>query len=614
MMIAGIVFIVAALAFGVLALRRLGACESFEEELAFGSAAGMLAGFFLLLAASLALGFTQATVIAVTAVLLFAAFLAARKHRPGLAHKKLISKRFIALAVVSAAFFGFLFSTHYLEPKEDGFYSGGSTWGDLAFHTAVTASMAYGDNFPPQNPEYSGTRLNYHFLIDFASAALIKTGFTLRDALILPSFLAGVLAVLCFFAFAKKIAGKNGALLAVAFVLLSGGLGFLYFAEDANCCKPAQTAVMEKQYAHLEDKQIFFSNFVADVFLPQRPALPGFAILFAALGMLVNALKGWDRKKLAAAGILAGMLPILHAHSFAAVMFAALVWAALDWKRWREWAWFFAPAIVLAIPQVFWIMPEGGAGFIRTAIGWMSPLNPLDLSSWIGFVKFWITNAGLAAIFVFPAWLAAGKETRWFYLPFAGLFVLANVFSFQPWQWDNIKLLVYWFAATAILVGAWFAAVLKRGHGTKVFAAVAVILMLSTGALSVYRESNLSWKLFGAEDIFLAEWAKENTAPRALFLSSDRHNSFLALAGRGQVMGYRGWLWSHGLNYSEREKDVTQMFFGGYWGQQLLQKYGVDYAVVGPEEQRDFAANPSFFSSNFELAEKATLRSVYKIK
>src|SRR5205085_7941991 len=52
-----------------------------------------------------------------------------------------------------------------------GIFTGVDTnLGDLPFHIAVVSGFAYGDNFPPQHPEFAGVRLTYPFVVDFVTA------------------------------------------------------------------------------------------------------------------------------------------------------------------------------------------------------------------------------------------------------------------------------------------------------------------------------------------------------------------------------------------------------------------------------------------------------------
>ena len=78
---------------------------------------------------------------------------------------------------------GFLFlqllSTHMLGQKADGLYSGGSTWGDLAWHLSMISNFAQrGSGAVKENPIFPGDKLSYPFVpdgivrISFPSTAL----------------------------------------------------------------------------------------------------------------------------------------------------------------------------------------------------------------------------------------------------------------------------------------------------------------------------------------------------------------------------------------------------------------------------------------------------------
>src|SRR5205823_9501824 len=50
--------------------------------------------------------------------------------------------------------------------------------------------------------------------------------------------------------------------------------------------------------------------------------------------------------------------------------------------------------------------------------------------------------------------LALPRRTRLLLAPFCLVFLIANVVVFQPWDWDNTKVLVFWYLAGAVAVGA----------------------------------------------------------------------------------------------------------------------------------------------------------------
>ena len=70
-----------------------------------------------------------------------------------------------------------------------------------------------------------------------------------------------------------------------------------------------------------------------------------------------------------AAGFIAGLLPLVHAHSFIAIMGVAAVLALINLKRWREWLLFFIVASVIAGPQLLW-STHGSAVSTRAFIAW----------------------------------------------------------------------------------------------------------------------------------------------------------------------------------------------------------------------------------------------------
>ncbi len=73
-------------------------------------------------------------------------------------------------------------------------------------------------------------------------------------------------------------------------------------------------------------------------------------------------------------------------------------------------------------------------------------------------VVFWFKNTGLfiplifaAILFKFDGYLVS-KRLLLFYLPFTLCFIIPNFVKMAPWIWDNIKVLYYWWLASAPVV------------------------------------------------------------------------------------------------------------------------------------------------------------------
>ena len=161
---------------------------------------------------------------------------------------------------------------------------------------------------------------------------------------------------------------------------------------------------------------------------------------------------------------------------------------------------------------------------------------------------------------------------------FMALFVLANLFVFQPWDWDNTKLLVFWYLASCVFVSAWVVRAWGRIHpfAGRLGLLLVVLTMLVSGFLeNLHQLLGLDrHRLLTQDEMQLAERVRDGTDPHAVFLTGQQHNHPIhVLAGRRVVMGYPGWLWSQGYAYRDRERDVRNIFALSPQASELLEAY-----------------------------------------
>jgi len=308
-----------------------------------------------------------------------------------------------------------------------------------------------------------------------------------------------------------------------------------------------------------------------------------------------------------AAGVLAGLLPLFHTHSYIAVgllsVFLFLLRPRLVWLA------FWSPALLLAAPHLFELaLRAAGGGVVRLQPGWMGADAP-------SFAVYLLRNFGAPLLLALPAWLAAPRAWKTFYLAFALLLAFALTVVVSPNVFDNGKLTYYWHALNCALVARWLVSLVRAQRLRLLAAPLAVLLALLsvlTGLAALQAESRASARLFTDADLEAARVVRELTTPHALFLTApDFNHPVLALAGRPVLRGPTAWLWGHGFEFRAREADVRRIYAGAPDAFDLLRFYGVDYVYLGGAERDGLRANVRFFDANFSSVYRGAGVTVY---
>jgi hypothetical protein len=202
-----------------------------------------------------------------------------------------------------------------------------------------------------------------------------------------------------------------------------------------------------------------------------------------------------------------------------------------------------------------------------------------------------------------------------FYVPFIFIFVVSNVVKLAPWEWDNIKVLIYWFVGSIPLIAYAIAWAWKSGSAAKAVAVSVLIALTLAGGLDVWRTASAQNKIkvFDADAIKVAEQIKQKTPPNALFLNAPTYNSAVVLSGRRSFMRYTGHLSSHGIDYTAREEQVKRIYSGGGVADMYLRDANIEYVLVSPEERNQLQAKDETFSKYPVVAEAGQYK-VFKIK
>jgi hypothetical protein len=535
--------------------------------------------------------------------------------------------------------------------ETDGGISTGllNNFGDLPFHISVITSFAHGNNFPPEDPTYAGVHFTYPFLSDFASAIFVRCGASLRDATFIVSFILAVAFVGLLHRWALvMLRDKLAAIITPLIVLLNGGFGWYLLFEKALDGEGGLWGVLTNlppSFTVIPDTTWRWGNAISALLVPQRGFLMGLplaVIVFTQWWLAsekdadvqerdVDTKKTRQRRptpppaapsryslstrRMVAAGVAAGLLPLVHAHSFVVVMGMGACLALIT-ARWRGWFAFFAVASAIAMPQLLWSTTHSAvkaSTFFAFELGWdHGDEHP---------VVFWLKNTGVFIPLIVTAVLLktngylVGKRVLLFYLPFTLCFIVPNFLKMAPWIWDNIKVLYYWWLASAPLVALLLAWLWRRGRIVRALAVLLFVLVTFAGTLDdlgiAFRD--VKYGIFDANGVRFAERVKAVTKPRSLIIHAPVHNTPVFLTGRRSLMGYPGHIWTHGLEFVQRESEIKRIYLGSPDALQLLNKYGVDYAVIGPLERVVTPPNEEFFA-RFQKVEQVGDYSLYKIR
>ncbi len=497
--------------------------------------------------------------------------------------------------------------------KKDGMYIGlPNNYGDLPLHLAYITSFVWGNNIPPQDPSFAGEKLVYPFLSDFLSAIFLKLGLDFRDILFIPGLLLTVAFYSIFYYFAYRLTKRRFTAVISAFIFFfTGGFGFYYFLLDlANTSLNLWSFLMDipRDYTKIPSLNYHWITPLTCLNIPQRPFLFGFPITMLIFTLLYTGIEQKKWREFLFAGVLAGVLPFFHSHSFLAMLMVAIPLGLIFWD-WRKWFLFFMPAFILSLPQVLYLSGHvGGGTFFKPSFGWMAGKE--------NYFWFWLKNtslfwpliiAGFTTIFVYRR----GTERRaptclgFYSLPFLILFLLPNLVLFAPWNWDNIKILIYWFLGTTPVAALALTCLYKNKRFrilSRVGFFIIMFVLTIAGGIDVFRYAIApisGWKEFSAEEVKLARRISAETPPDAIFLNAPIFNHPVFLSGRKSLMGYPSHIWSHGYNDAHRrEQDIQTMLKGKSDSIALINTYKPFYVTVGPHEKR-IGVNKVFFDTNY---------------
>ena len=329
-------------------------------------------------------------------------------------------------------------------------------------------------------------------------------------------------------------------------------------------------------------------------------------------------------------------MPLFHVHTFIALTLVLLI--ALFFER-PTWPKIFSGARIRShaaallagalIPATFFVwlvtdqfraksMLKWHPGWVQDSQDFGAPffrIGPANFATdaphlwlarktWNGliapFFQFWLTNFGLwvllaLALVVLCIWRAWKAGWRWgktppadiaFVLPAIAIFVIGYFVQTAPWDWDNLKLMVWGYFL--ILPFLWSDLIARWAFPER---AVTCVALFASGFVTLLGGLTIGHPGFGLID--RARLDAIGTAVRPLplearFAAYPTYNHPLLLQGRKVVLGYPGHLWTQGYDYNNPNSKLTALMRGAPNWRETAQALGVRYIFWGRDETANY--------------------------
>ncbi len=503
---------------------------------------------------------------------------------------------FVGIFFVAATWM--MFSTFAV--NEGNLLIGNHQWSDFGSNVSIMQSFAVGHNFPTEYPHFSGDRIRYHFLFYFlagnleylglnpAAANNILSIFTLLAMLVLVMTLGSVL-------FASRVVGRIGA----GLFFFHGSLAYIPFLAGTTSITNAMAKVWEMRSfltSGLPYRGEDWGVWSQVVYLNQRHFASSIAILLIVIIFLI--MRYQDRKSrsenaedkqeaesdqaadleedppkqheppaavakysgFVLAGCLLGLLPMWNGAVFAgAAAVLAVLFFLLPLKR--EMAITAIIAGILALPQVLYLK-IGAKPASYSMFTWGYTIDDPGFTNVTYYLFF---TFGFKWLLIIAALVWGTGLQRKIMAGLAALFVLTFCFQFSDEVLANHKFLNIWLVGANLFVGFGLLKLWQLKIGpffapSRLLAIALMGLITLGGIIDLVVVKNTYWVVARFEGDPFVEWVRQNTDPRAIFLSYRYVNHGILMAGRPLFYGHPYYAWGAGYPTNERDQIYKKMF------------------------------------------------------
>ncbi|MDE1822893.1 MAG: hypothetical protein KGH50_01045 [Candidatus Micrarchaeota archaeon] len=562
MFLIALLVVLGSLALGISIASRFGFAGNPYFRLAVGIPVGITVFSYALIAIYFASGITDTYITLLVVLASFAvAYAAVGKNVASIwsGRKSMLPRGVLwPILIVFSILFVFWFTSMY-ESGGALYCRNNAACSDLLYHFGIGNSLLYHKPLPPYLFSINTTNI-FPFVFDLYSSLLLKLGFSMFYANMVPDILLLFSAVYLSGMLAYKMTGSRvataSALLifwfgtnyavALAAYLVAPHLGLPSFLpQPGSALADNGMSAQTRLGAVLSLSGGFVTLWIPilnPILMPQRDFLLGLALGLLAIYMVYDI--AFEKRDTTAGdflllGSVVGLMPMVHPPTGIVLLFVILfsaIYLMLEKggkKILRKSGIAVVPAVAFGSIELYYIslqkLPPGWYHFVYSSriFGGQNIVLTI-INTMLANLAFLAEVFGIAFILAVLALLLIGnRKQRIFSIPFLAMLVFAMVFSTQPVWTDNDRITLYVFLLFAVLGGLLIDKVWRmRGRLPKALACLMVVL-ISGNSIIIYINSTIMYSgywLLTQQELDAAQFISAYTPQNAIFAVSNYNN------------------------------------------------------------------------------------------
>jgi hypothetical protein len=199
-----------------------------------------------------------------------------------------------------------------------------------------------------------------------------------------------------------------------------------------------------------------------------------------------------------------------------------------------------------------------------------------------------------------------------FVIPAVALFLISCFVKTAPWEWDNIKLIIW--AYLLVLPFLWSEVISRWAFPIR---ALVCVVMFGSGFVTLFgglAAGKTGFGLANRAEVDAVGKAVRKLPAEARYAAFPIYNHPLLLQGRKVVLGYPGHVWTQGFNYGDDAAKLTTLMQGAPDWKQTARYFNARYLFWGREEKTNYAQSKRPWEQESKLVATGDWGSIYDLE